>query len=331
MRHFPNKIAEIISQSQLRLNAISKMSGVSHTYLTKLVQGQINRPGKDKLASILLALNFSIADINSVLARYDYRPLNELDIPGVLQNNRKRRIEGSTLSLYDDLHVKLLLSPMERLGGAKILVKNTPSVLFMPEALYIPRGGPRDINEEAGAFHVALSRALFKERKAIFHKSQDMGSRFETYICRECFKAYLRAHLQAPCPERMLVVEYIAEAAAAMLRAPQLHLLRIIERCTYFDYQIQGADRKSPKVFYFGRKAHTYDGQSAQLHLQGFTSDAPAIISLFMQETEYCRKASLKHLEADYPHRLVDYLVDLFHVQGLGQALERLITKKGTL
>ena len=71
----------------------------------------------------MLALNFSIDQINDVLAAYDCQALDEPDIPEILENNRKRKIQGSTLSLYDDIHVKLLLSPMERMGGSKILAK----------------------------------------------------------------------------------------------------------------------------------------------------------------------------------------------------------------
>jgi transcriptional regulator with XRE-family HTH domain len=137
MRIFENIIRKIIERSGLKLNTISKTSGISHTYLTKLVNDKINRPGKDKIASIMLALNHSIDEINTVLVGYDYQVLDEPDIPEILENNRKRKIQGNTLSLYDDIHVKLLLSPMERMGGTKILVKKAPSVLFMPEEFYL--------------------------------------------------------------------------------------------------------------------------------------------------------------------------------------------------
>jgi transcriptional regulator with XRE-family HTH domain len=96
IRRFPNKIADIIEAKGLRLNTISKTSGISYTYLTNLVKGKINRPGKAKIASILLALNFSISEINKVLAEYDYRSLSQLDIPDILTNNQKRKIEGKT-------------------------------------------------------------------------------------------------------------------------------------------------------------------------------------------------------------------------------------------
>ena len=72
MRKFSETLSTIIESSGLNLNQISKVSGISNAYLTKLLKGHINRPGKDKISSILLALNYSLADINATLAEYDY-------------------------------------------------------------------------------------------------------------------------------------------------------------------------------------------------------------------------------------------------------------------
>ncbi|MCP3876677.1 MAG: hypothetical protein GY699_26510, partial [Desulfobacteraceae bacterium] len=119
IRLFNNKIAEIIGRNKANLNAISRSSGISHTYLTKLVQGQINRPGKDKIASILLGLNHSIASINAILAQYDYLPLDIPDIPAILANNKKRKIDGTTLPLYELIYVRLMLASMEQIAGTK--------------------------------------------------------------------------------------------------------------------------------------------------------------------------------------------------------------------
>jgi transcriptional regulator with XRE-family HTH domain len=60
MRKYTETLPGIIESSGLNLNQISKVSGISNAYLTKLVKGHINKPGKDKIASILLALNHSV-------------------------------------------------------------------------------------------------------------------------------------------------------------------------------------------------------------------------------------------------------------------------------
>ena len=67
MRQFPSTLQNIIKESGLNLNNISQASGVSNAYLAKLSRNEINRPGKDKITSILLSLNHTISEINRVL------------------------------------------------------------------------------------------------------------------------------------------------------------------------------------------------------------------------------------------------------------------------
>ena len=319
MRKFKNIIRQIIEESGLRLNTISKTSGISHTYLTKLINNNINRPGKDKIASIMLALNFSVDQIDQVLAEYDYQALDEPDIPDILKNNRKRKIMGNTLSLYDDIHVKLLLSPMERMGGTKILVKKAPSVMFMPDALYL---GHRDFSAEQPPpvrnFYDAFTRALFRERKAIFRQSCEDGALFETFICRHCLDDYFKnAMADDSINGRELVIQFFANAAAAIRSNPKQHRTWIMQRCPWFDYMIQGNDRPAPKVFFFGKKSHEYGASHGQINLQGFTSDSPSMIDLFRKETTLCRRAVDGALKDGYPDSIISYFSSLFAPYGI--------------
>lgn len=96
MRKFPDTLVRIIKDSEMNVNQISKISGISNTYLTKLIRKQINHPGKDKITCVLLALNYKISEINSILSEYDYMPLNIHDIPGILKNNLRRKFEGGS-------------------------------------------------------------------------------------------------------------------------------------------------------------------------------------------------------------------------------------------
>jgi hypothetical protein len=68
--------------------------------------------------------------------------------------------------LYDHLPIKLLLAAMERLGGIKILAKNTPSVLYLPEALYPSNGDQASgLDPWAGEFLFELSRAISQQHR----------------------------------------------------------------------------------------------------------------------------------------------------------------------
>ncbi len=328
MRKFDNRIKEIIQAGCRRLNTISKTSGISHTYLTKLVQGNINRPGKDKIASILLSLNYSISEINAVLAGYDYRTLNRYDIPEILKNNQKRKIEGNTLTLYDDIHAKLLLSPMEQLGGTKILVKKAPTVLFMPDTLYMKKEEwPEEKDPESNQFYREFTMALFRERTDIFRQSCRKGELFETFICKNCLSEYLDKNLSPENKKisdahRQLVVQYFANALNAAKNNPDQHRTWVMDRCLWFDYLIQGADRENPKLFFFGRKHHEYEKTDDQMDLQGFTSDAQEMVAVFNKETELCRKAVDKKFKNNYPNSLIAYFLDTFKAFNLAKALD---------
>lgn len=322
MRQFPNKISDIISKSGLNINTISKTSGISNTYLNKLIQGNINRPGKDKIASTLLALNFTIGEINAVLADYDYRSLAGPDIVEILSNNNKRKIEGNTLPLYESIHGKLLLAHMERLGGDKILSKDTPSVLFMPEKLYIQANHITEETPDASAFYLDLMKALFRERKQVFYKSIARGCRFETFICRDCLERYLERNLEAASEHRRLIVQYFANVLGAVTRNPEQHLMRIVDRCCFFVFQIQGSDREKPKVFFFGKQPVEHGARVMHQALQGFASDAATMVALFEQEAELCRRTVNPEIARNYPANFRKYIAELFARLGLRRELE---------
>lgn len=337
IRRFPNKLADIIDAKKLRLNTISKTSGVSHTYLTKIVRGDINRPGKGKIASILLSLNFSIADINSVLALYDYRHLNKLDIPDILENNKKRKIEGNPLALYDRIYFDLLLSALERIGGTKIIVKNRPSGIFQPEKLYLQREYPYTNGSDAETFLYDLTLTLVRERRELFKRNCRAGNRYETYICLKCLDDYLKKNLGGRHNvhrdnHRELVVMYFANAISVVKSNPHQHQTKIVERCPYFHFQLQNADGESPKISFPGRKLHDFPNGYDRMNLEGFTFNSPAMIELFRGEINLCKKAVITDIDQNYPENLTNFLLQRFDRFGLKptlqSAIDELMAKK---
>jgi transcriptional regulator with XRE-family HTH domain len=334
MRIFPNKLTQIIHDSGLRLNTICKTSGISHTYLTKLVQGNINRPGKDKIASVLLALNFSIREINEIVTEYDYQPLNKMDIPEILSNNRKRKIEGSFLPSYDHVYFDMLLSSIERMGGIKILVKDTPSSLFMPDELYLKREYPftYEADDQAEDFRCAFSLALLRERKGLFLENCNKGYQFQAYICKRCLEDYLQVKLkpdkQLPdSRDQQLVVQFFANTIAAISKNPEQHQTYLVERCAYYVLQLQDIEGSHPIVFFLGRKPHDYDNVYEQRNLEGYTSDSPMMIALLKKEIDTFRQAIDKPTAAGYPVHFIEYLMQSFDRFGLRAELESAVDR----
>lgn len=296
MRKFAETLSTIIESSGLNLNQISKVSGISNAYLTKLIKGHINKPGKDKIASILLALNHSLTDINTILADYDYMPLNRHDIPEILNNNRRRKFEGRILPQFDNIYFELLMAALENIGGTKILVKHRPSGIFLPSDLYMMKEFPAESDREADRFFRTFTREVVAERKALFLENCERGYRYETYMCRECLEDSLERNI-GPNAQHTdshkvdLYAKFYANAVAATLKAPDQHIHRIVNRCPYFQFQIQDADGDTPKVSYTAMRRHDYDKACDQFTLESFLSDDTAILTLFKNEVAHCLAA----------------------------------------
>ena len=327
MRKFGTRLVDFITRSDFNLNSISKASGVSNVYLGKLVQGGINQPGKDKIASIMLALNATISEINAMLAAYDYQPLHEEDIPGILKNNRQRTVEGGNLPQYDHIYFDLLLVVLERIGGSKILVINRPSSVFMPAELYLMKEYPYETDNHAARFRYQLSSAILKERQQLFVAGCHRGNHSATYICKTCLDDYLAAHLGPAArrdnPRRSeLVVRYFANALSLSQKKPDRHRIYIMERCPYFHFLMQDADGKHPKVSYPGRKMHVFNNRYDKRMLEGFTTDLPAIVGLFKNEIDMCKGAVENTLCENYPQSLINYLYERFAAFNLAEQLK---------
>lgn len=327
MRQFKQLLQNIIQESGLNLNNISQASGISNAYLAKLSRGKINRPGKDKIASILLVLNYSIADINKVLSAYDYQPLHEDDIPAILKNNRARKIIGGNLPQYDHIHLDLLVVALERIGGNKVMVKNRPSGVFMPHELYLMKEYPHETNDGAALFRYNLTREILVERSEIFMANIRAGFTSDTYICRECLEDYLEHHIgpkaQAEMPKRTeLVVRYFANALSLSMKRPKEHRIYIMERCPYFHFMIQDADGPTPKVSYPGRKLHVYDNEYDRRSLEGFTTDLPHILGHFRSEVERCHGAVPAAMRANLPDSFGAALCALFKAHNMEEKLK---------
>ncbi|MCP4749238.1 MAG: helix-turn-helix transcriptional regulator [Desulfobacteraceae bacterium] len=318
MRTFQNRLKYIIEKNNFKLNTISKISGVSNTYLAKLLLGRINRPGKDKITSVMLALNYPVPQINEVLADYDYQALNKLDIPDILHNNSRRKIEGGTIAQYDRVHIDLALAALELAGGSKYIVKDSPSVLFYPHELYMKKEYPFPAKDKATGFIKDLASALNKERKRLFHKNIEAGYCYETFICKHCLQEWIQKNLESGDDHyRSMILKYYANYLTLLQQSPDLQKLWIVERCPFFTFLIQDVDGKQPKVFYSGKKRHSYEDEYHQLNLEGFVTDSPAMVNHFKDEVDMCRKACVKQLMHDYPNKILDYFALLFQSFGL--------------
>ncbi len=327
MRIFPNTLAKVITKSDLNVNQISKISGISNTYLTKLLNNRINHPGKNKVASVLLSLNFKITQINQILAEYDYQPLNQNDIPQILENNRKRKFEGRIVPHFDFIYFELVMAALEHIGGTKIIIKDRPSGIYLPMDLYMMKEFPLESNDEAARFFMTFTHDVVVERKNLFVENCRKGYRYETYICRECLEENLDRSIgkkaQAASMRKVeLFTKYFANAVSATLKFPDRHIHKVVNRCTYFQFQIQDAEGKNPKVSFTSNKPHTYQKEWEALNIEGFLSNAPGITDLFFSELDNCRTATKDTEQINTPEGFHTYIRGLFDRHGAAKLFD---------
>lgn len=328
MRIFPDTLVDIIESSEMNVNQISKMSGISNTYLTKLIKKKINHPGKDKIASVLLALNYKISQINKILAEYDYMPLNTHDIPGILKNNLRRKFDGRIVPHYDYIYFELLMAALENLGGTKIIVKNRPSGIFIPMELYMKKEFPQETDDGAAQFFKNFTHDVVAERRRLFFHNCAKGYRYESYMCKGCLEESMDrnigARAQVASMDRVaLYARYFANAVSVTLKFPDKHLHRVVRRCTHFEYQIQNADGSQPKVTFTSGRRHYYHKEWEQLNLEGFLSSGSSINDLFLKEVEKCRAGMDESQAVCTPEGFAAYIRSQFELHGVGKLFDR--------
>ncbi len=324
MCRYPSTIQQLIKKSGLNLNRISLASGISNTYLAKLQRGNINRPGKDKLASVLLALNYTISEINEVLWLYDYQPLQADDIPAILKNNSARKIGGGTLPQFDHVYFDLLLVVLEQEGGDSMLVKDRPSDVCMPHQLYLSREYPYESVNGSTEFRQQLTKDILQQRRRIFLDKCVGGTKVTTYICTSCFVDFIAALFATDKKDKhVLGVQYLANALSLIIKQPENHKIYFMERCPYFHFIVYGAEKNSPKVSYTGRKIHSYSRECDKRMFEGFTSDLPHTVKQFMAELQRCQDASDNQLNSDYPRGVLEYVLQLCEQYHVGELLQR--------
>jgi len=328
MRNFPDTLTRLIEKSDLNINRISQISGISNTYLIKLLKNKINHPGKDKIASILLALNYTITQINMILAEYDYMPLNAHDIPEILKNNRKRKFEGKILPQFDYIYFELAMAALEALGGTKIIVKNRPSGIFLPMGLYMMKEFPTEPDDEAAKFFMTFTHDIVLERKSLYLENCARGFRYETYMCKDCLEESLEKNIGHDAvnvsPVKVdLFTKFFANAVSASLKFPDQHLHQVIKRCARFEFIIQDAHGKNPKVSFTSDRKHSYNRDWEQLNMEGFLSNTPEITDLFFNEVEKSRNAVEETDNIHTPEGFHAHIRSLFDAHDLGQQFDR--------
>ncbi|MBU4129876.1 MAG: hypothetical protein KKF12_03560, partial [Proteobacteria bacterium] len=171
-------------------------------------------------------------------------------------------------------------------------------------------------------FFMTFTHDVVIERKSLFTENCRKGFRYETYICKECLEESLDKNIgtkaQAASMHKVeLFARYFANAVSASLKFPDQHIHKVVKRCTYFQFQIQDAEGKNPKVSFTSDKRHYYGKEWESLNIEGFLSNAPGITDLFFSEVDKYRVATEGTREFNTPEGFCAYIRGVFDYHGV--------------
>ena len=325
---------ELVEQSGLSQKAISTAAGISHTYLAKVLRGDVKRPGKAKIASILLALNKSIFEINSVLLHYDYRPLMHYDVHEILENNKRRKLDGSIRPQYGRVHLSLFLSALENLGGNRLGVRDRTPSLFFPKGTLLAQEFDTCAMEwethaerDAVTFSVELLQALRQERRETYAASLEQGAVYEHYINRPAFEHLFRRivnNTSSEWKDRMIptAVQALANTASIACKWPEQCRMQFTEHRPAFHFLMQTPVDCDAKALFMAFAAQTPAQNVNEQMLMGFSTEDPRVIGALLEESHLCREKANRAAPENMADAFCQDLRKILSLHGLVDAFD---------
>ena len=188
-----------MKKSGLNKNQVSKISGISNTFLTKIEQ--LERDGnridirRQTLINLAVSLNLSIVEINDLLNDYNHYEVSTSDTPYFLSASERQNVTG-ILPLFSSLALEWFLIGMEKKvagteGASLVYMLDQPShLLKSPEHASYVHGN--ESNDRVIPVYKDLVASACLHRKKLMTEALERGNLISTYICCDCLENYIR-------------------------------------------------------------------------------------------------------------------------------------------
>ncbi len=296
-------IISLIKKHQRPRNQIAAVSGLTNTYIKDLEEGNIINVRREKLLALSVALELTLKDVDDLLSVFDRRPLDDTDIPLLVNYSRKSKISTAMTPLYSALANGQLLSIENSLG---------PYTIVNPEPTYILMADNHPKFEKQNSLlHHPLDELFggqaLKERRRLFLKNI---ARYPVnqYICIDCLQQYARRY-NDPL-EKKLRQNHLHNVIAALCDHENFHL-HLLDICPSISFSLKQTEQsiKNPDllIILFWPQHRLKWLRSGKL--RGFITRHQALVQHYKDEL-----ASLKEtVIADFTDRnkLISYLKEL--------------------
>lgn len=280
---------ELLKQG-ITQNELSKITGVSNTYINYLRTGKIISPGREKIIAICAGLNYSIDKIDIILQKYGFKKIFEDDFEIFFKIAKSRNITGIQ-PFYEDLNYDLLLYSIDSLPGDKILINKKPSATLEPPE-YLLWKEKRSSRGSANPVYGELRKVLALERKKMLRASLKKWK--VTYIvCRECFNKYTEK-ISGEEPERGMVIKHLRELVSFIENEPNYDFI-LVDQCARMRFTLKyckgtelGLDKN--KLLIYGYGNHTFPQHNTHNNsrdrLLGIATDSSKLFEHFVIEKD---------------------------------------------
>jgi transcriptional regulator with XRE-family HTH domain len=333
-----------MEKSGLNRNQISKISGISNTFLAKIEQiekglGRINIKRKT-LINIAISLNLSLEEINSLLIEYGHTEVSTSDTPYFLAASENQTVTG-ILPIFSSLALEWFLIGMEKKlssseGSSLIYTLDQPShVLKSPEyASFVNELDPDC--KKVSPVHKDLIESACIHRRKLITEALARGNKINTYLCSNCFEIYMRRwekHKGTDMEDKykMFLREHIQALMKYIETYPEGYKLKLLKKCPQIKYEMlympvrnkqEKVENKISKVFFLGRDSECnkdrriigwgddFGFSQGFGNLIGFATDLQNLLDFFHKQHSGLNDNFVDHRFED-PEKMVEHIKEL--------------------
>jgi len=338
-------LLHLIEKSGMNKNQISKISGISNTYLSKIERFEIGgnriRIKRKTLINLAVSLNLSLAEINSLLKEYGHEELSISDSPALLSASENPTVTG-IIPVFSSLVTGWFLIGIEKSlsvtqGASMEYVLDQPSsALKSPEHASFT-GGLDSSSGKVLPLHKDLIESACTHRRKLITQALDRGNCINTYICTNCFERYTLewekykgTHVDVH-KYKILLGDHLQTLIKYIETYPDQYKLRFLKKCPRMRYELlyepvrngQGEiEDKISKVIFLGRESpcnadrrnlwwnHDFEFGQGFGDLIGFATDIQNLMEFFHKQHMGLKQYFLDD-RFDNPKKVKEYIEEL--------------------
>jgi len=268
---------QLIENSGMNKNLVSKISGISNTYLSKIerfeTDGSRIKIKRKTLINIAVSLNLSLVEISGLLREYGHGELSTSDIPSFLSASENQTVTG-IVPVFSSLVIGWFLMGIEKTlsvteGASMEYVLDQPTHALKSPQHASFTGDPDANSKKVLPLHKDLIESACTHRRKLITEALDKGNCLSTYICANCFERYTLGWEKYKGTDfedkyKMFLREHLQTLISYIEKYPNQYKLRFFKKCPRIRYELLymplqnepgKAEQNLSKVIFLGRES----------------------------------------------------------------------------